>query len=86
VAKKSRRLSSKASGHKPKIEIVVIQAVYTYLKDVDLTWTLDCLINETQVQPEQSDFALIQLLFAKEEGPDAVDDFQSDGEQINQVL
>jgi hypothetical protein len=62
---------------KPKIEIEALQAIYAYLKDVDLTWTLDCLINETQVQPAESDVALVPLLLAKEdpeEGPGGEDE------------
>jgi hypothetical protein len=56
--------------HRPQIEIKALQRIYAFLKTVDLSWTRECVINETQVQPQDSDSDLIRLIL----GDDGLDE------------
>jgi hypothetical protein len=49
--------------NKPAAELKSIQVVYKYLGDVGLTWTLDTLVQETNLRPaDTSDPSLLDLL------------------------
>jgi hypothetical protein len=44
------------------VELAGLQTIYQYLAEQDLTWSLQCLIDETQVRKESDAFDLIQVL------------------------
>jgi hypothetical protein len=44
------------------VELTGLQTIYQYLAEHDLTWSLQCLIDETQVQKESDAFDLIEVL------------------------
>jgi hypothetical protein len=49
---------------KPKYQsdLTALQTVYQYLAEHDLSWSLQCRIDETQIQKDEDAFDLIQLL------------------------
>jgi hypothetical protein len=44
------------------VELAALQTIYQYLAEQDLTWCLQCLIDETQIPKESDAFDLIQVL------------------------
>jgi hypothetical protein len=54
--------------NKAPIEIKALHAIYAFLEKVGLSWTRECFISETQVQPEHSAFDLVQLTLGADEG------------------
>jgi hypothetical protein len=57
---------------KHKTELNALQTIYQYLEEHDLTCSLQCLIDETQVKKESDAFDLIQVLDL-DEGSESVE-------------
>jgi hypothetical protein len=47
---------------KHSVELSALQTIYQYLAEHDLTWSLQCLIDETQVRKDPDAFDLIQVM------------------------
>jgi hypothetical protein len=62
--KSSRPIFENIGFKKPEPEIQALQTVYAYLKSVGLTWTLETIVQETNVQVSEDaeTLSLIDLL------------------------
>jgi hypothetical protein len=50
-----------------EVELAGLQTIYQYLAEHELTWSLGCLIDETQIRKEPDAFDLIEVLDLGEE-------------------
>jgi hypothetical protein len=60
--------------NKPDVELKAIQVVYKYLTSVGLTWTLDTLVQETNLRPAEANDASLLNLIASASGTIADDE------------
>jgi hypothetical protein len=63
---------------KPDAELKAIQAVYKYLASAGLTWTLDTLIQETNLRPAEAGSASLLDLLASPSGAPEEEDEEAD--------
>jgi hypothetical protein len=60
--------------NKPDVELKAIQVVYKYLESIGLKWTLDTLIQETNLKPADTANAALLDLIAGQSGALADDE------------
>jgi hypothetical protein len=71
------------SRFKPKygIELTALQTIYQYLEEHDLTWSLECLLDEAQIKKEDDAFDLVQVLGLGETEDDAEEEALEENEE-----
>jgi hypothetical protein len=80
--KSPKPIFSELGFQKDEVELQALQSIYKYLASVGLTWTLETISQETNVEPKSADAdpSVIDLLRGPvEQGPDA--DAGEEGEE-----
>jgi hypothetical protein len=60
------------------VELSALQTIYQYLAERDLTWSLQCLIDETQVLKDADAFDLIQVMAIGEPEDESAEEDQEE--------